>query len=338
MLKVFVPQPLSNVRVLPLLAPPHSGDNRLFQHLPFEEYENIIEQVGTEEECDAFLLPHTITDLRNNETYIEAVLAAAKVMKKRAILFTNQDDPFPLPYADAIIFRPSVYRSTLQSNEIILPALVEDLGNMYGIEPLHKGEKPTVGFVGKADFGGIRAHARYLVKNYLLHSGSRREGAYFRRRALALLKKDSRIVVKAIMRRAFGAHAKTIELPVEQLREEYLENIKQSLFTLAPRGDGNYSLRFYETLSLGRIPILIDTDMILPLEELIPYNEIILRVPYEQLNQLSDIVYDFWNGKRDIEIEDMQKKAREIFLNHLYFPNFLRNVFASEAFKERLLV
>ncbi len=338
MLKFFVPVPFKDVRLLPMLAPPVEGDNRLFQHLPFEEYQGLFEQVDTSEVADAFLLPHNLTDLRHNVGYVEETLAAAKRAGKRVILFASQDDPSPLPYAEAIILRPSVYKSSLGSNEIVIPGIVEDLGKIHGVDPLSKGEKPSVGFVGKAGFDSVTSRFRYFLRNYVLHRGAKKEGMYFRRKALAVMKNDVRLSVRAIVRSTFGAHAKTVGIPIDESRLDYINNIKQSLFTLAPRGDGNYSLRFYETLSLGRIPVLIDTDMHLPLEDSVPYQDIVVRVPHEKLNGISDIVFEYWTSKTEEELVDLQKRAQEVFSSQLYFPVFLRNLFASEKFHKQLAV
>jgi len=54
------------------------------------------------------------------------------------------------------------------------------------------------------------------LKNYVLRHGAKREGLYFRRKALALLAADPRIVLKATKRKRFSAHRASIELPLEQ--------------------------------------------------------------------------------------------------------------------------
>ena len=53
----------------------------------------------------------------------------------------------------------------------------------------------------------------------------------------------------------------------KQLQQEYFDTINNNAFTVCSRGAGNYSIRFYETLRSGRIPVLLDSDMVLPFEE-----------------------------------------------------------------------
>lgn len=332
MRKFYIPELHSSVRTLPLLAPARADDNRLFQHLSFEEYKDSFLPVANIADAEAVLLPHYLPDIRVHTAYLEKVRIEAKEAGKKLIVFTNQDDPSPLDLENAIVLRPSAYASTLAPNEILIPGLVEDLGKAYGVTPLPKGERPSVGFVGKAGFDTLKARLRYLVRNYVQYKGDRREGTYFRRKAISYLSSDARIDVRAILRRRFGAHAKTIELPPEVARREYIENIQNSLFTLSPRGDGNYSLRFYETLSLGRIPLFIDTDTPLPGSDRIPYDTFMVRVPSSDIQKIADITYEFWNGKSEEELAHMQRTARAVFEQELYFPTFIRNLFNSESF------
>lgn len=332
MRKLYVPEPHPSVRTLPVLAPARADDNRLFQHLSFEEYKDCFESVSTIAAAEAVLLPHYLPDIKVHQAYVDQVWLQAKQAGKKVIVFTNQDDPSPVRLENVIVLRPSAYASTLQPNEILIPALVEELGQSYGVTPLPKGERPSVGFVGKAGFDTFKARARYYLRNYLEYKGDRREGTYFRRRAIDLLASDSRIELKAILRKRFGAHAKTIELPPDVARRQYVENIQNSLFTLAPRGDGNYSLRFYETLSLGRIPLFIDTDTPLPLSEQIDYDSFMLRVKGSDIQAIADRTYSFWSSKTEEELIAMQQKARRVFTEQLYFPVFIRKLFASESF------
>jgi hypothetical protein len=64
-----------------------------------------------------------------------------------------------------------------------------------------------------------------------------------------------------------------------ELRRRYLENLNDSQFILCPRGVGLNSIRFFEALRMGRIPVLIADDTKLPLEWLVNYDNFVVRVP-----------------------------------------------------------
>jgi len=49
-----------------------------------------------------------------------------------------------------------------------------------------------------------------------------------------------------------------------QHKEEYLEAIRDSVFTLCPTGSGPNSIRIYEALALGSIPVILTRDLALP--------------------------------------------------------------------------
>ena len=338
MRKFYVPAPYPNLRQIPLLAEPRSDDNRLFQHLPFSEYKNIFEIVSTIYESDAVLLPHYLTDLATRVPYLEVVEHIAHKAGKKLIIFTTQDSPLPITRVNSIIIRPSAYASSLRANEIVAPALVEDLGAIHGVVPFTKGEAPTIGFVGRADFDSFKTRIKYFLRNYVLYTGSHRDGMYFRRAAIRAIQSDTRLSSHIISRRSFGAHRTTLELSPEGSRTEYVESIKNSLFVLAPRGDGNYSLRFYEALSLGRIPILIDTDVMLPFEPELLYDDCIMRIPYSQVGRINEIVWTYWSQKSELELQQSQKKAREMFESYLYYPRFLRVLFDSQKFTDLLKI
>lgn len=47
-------------------------------------------------------------------------------------------------------------------------------------------------------------------------------------------------------------------------RQEFAEHMARTSYVLCPRGCENYSYRAYEALRFGRIPVIIDSDMVLP--------------------------------------------------------------------------
>ncbi len=334
MISAHILPPVPGARILPFLAPPPEGEKRLFQALPFEEYRGLIQEVS-EQEARLLVIPHEYASFKKLPGALEGYLEKARALKKPVLLSAYQDNPAPIRIENAVILRASAYKSTLLKNEVFMPAYVEDLGRTHGTDPLPKGIKPTVGFVGKAGFKDAKEAAKYYLRNYIIRHGVGKEGVYFRRLAMRTLEKDSRVEARFLMRKSFSAHRESIELSPEQARREYVENIKRSLFTLAPRGDGTFSLRFYETLSLGRIPILIDTDMPLPLEDRIAYDEFVVKVPWQKVDRIGDYLMEFFALPEE-ELMRRQQLARKAFETYLYMPRFLSTVL-DEAFLSPIL-
>ncbi len=327
MYKVFIPEYIPNVPIVPFIDEIQQKGSKLFQTLRPEEYKGLFNRVRDINDADVLIAPHEYVFLLKNQSYLDNLLRVAKASNIILIISAYQDDPQPIELPGTVILRPSAYKTTLTKNEIIMPAYVEDIGLKYGYTPIDKNNYPIVSFVGKAGFNSVIEFIKYLIKNYLLYKGAKKQGIFFRRKVLSNLNKDKRISLNVIIRKNYSANKKTVEIPPEQARSEYIKSIKDAHFVLAPRGDGNYSLRFYEILSLGRIPIIIDTDVQLPLYEKINYDDFVVRVPLDKINNTGDYIMTFLNNHSNEQFIFAQKQARKIFKTYLYMPTFLKYFF-----------
>ncbi len=73
-------------------------------------------------------------------------------------------------------------------------------------------------------------------------------------------------------------------------RSEFLEAMGASLTTLCPRGTGFNSVRFFETMCMGRVPILISDGCELPLEGEIDWDSLILRIDEGDIDNIGPIL------------------------------------------------
>ena len=105
--------------------------------------------------------------------------------------------------------------------------------------------------------------------------------------------------------------------------KEFYENIEHNLYTFCLRGSGNFSVRFYETLMMGRIPVLIDTDVRLPLLHEVNWNA--HCVICNESNFIKKIT-DFHNNHSDEELKDIQIKNRALALNELNRQNYFISI------------
>ncbi|MFO0718732.1 MAG: hypothetical protein U0522_01760 [Candidatus Paceibacterota bacterium] len=304
--------------------------NELFQNKDPYLYAGLFNLIDDPENADYFLVPHLWSFIKNKESYLKKICSISSKYNKTMILFAYQDSAEQINIPNTIIFRSSQYKSKLAKNEIIMPAFVEDLGALYGVSFKKRSDKPSVGFVGKAGFESFTHWIKFFIKNVFLLNGPYKNGIYFRLRSMGILKKHSGVFTNFICRSSFSGNLKTIPLDPETARREYVENITQNDFTLSVRGDGNFSLRFYEALSLGRIPLFLDTDCVLPLEDEIFYDDFLLRVDYRDIENLGNELvhsYGLWSEE---EYLIRQKRAREIFEKYLYMPVFIKHTFSRE--------
>lgn len=211
-----------------------------------------ITRARTINECDAIVLPfkYSPDDLR-----VAEFCSLGKEAGKPVISFYNDDNAqvFDLP-SNLILFRTSAEKSKMSLNERIFPVLVPDhkpasfrLGDRI--------DNANVGFCGQIE--GIRGP---IVHKMI----------------------DTWKDFDFVPRSGFWAP----EMSKLAARREYYRHMMNSSFTLCMRGGGNFSYRFYEALSFGRIPILIDTDMELPFEAAaqwsIKWDNHIVRLSYDR--------------------------------------------------------
>ena len=64
-------------------------------------------------------------------------------------------------------------------------------------------------------------------------------------------------------------------------------------YCLSLRGKGNYSFRLYEIFAMGRIPLFIDTDCVLPFEDEIDWKRHCCWVDQSDLGRADEIVAQF---------------------------------------------
>ena len=105
---------------------------------------------------------------------------------------------------------------------------------------------------------------------------------------------------------------------MQGMKNLYSEIMTRNIFSLCPRGKGNYSLRFYETLRAGRIPVLLDTEMVLPCEDRIDWHDAIVckKTPKELMKTILD-----WTENRDLRA--IQMRCREIWEQCARFSSFV---------------
>lgn len=302
-------------------------------------------EIVSEQQADFFLFPYDYNFVLSKpvvRNMFENFIYKARKLNKPLIVFFMGDLDIEFDLTNAVIFRVSSYRFKIKKNEIIVPWPIEDLGKKWKWEELlrPKTEKPTVGFCGFAQLTNPRHLFSYWIKNLYFEIKSvmskndcwlaKRGGIYFRQKAISILKASNKIENNFIIRDYFSGHTSTISKPFATLRDEYIRNLIRSDIILSVKGSGNYSLRFYETLSMGRIPLFIDSESVLPLEETIDYDSFIIRVNFRNLENLVDRAIDFWNSLTPEAYHKKQLLARQYFDSHLNFESCLRILLQKE--------
>lgn len=313
---------------------------RLFLRDILEQYKKpFFEVAPTPEEADFFAVPYEYFDVVDHyPAYLSSVYEKAERAGKKVLLFDYTDyvDRIPKLPLHSVLFRVSVYRHHKQQNELLMPYFVEDLGTRYSIGPKEWNGEPSIGYCGQSDFGTLMRHIRARVKwslsritllvRFDKEPAVHKRGIFWRKKTLAILKRSG-LKADITVRRFYALHQKSGSFNPQEVRSTYVENLRANDFSLCVRGDANASQRFYETLSASRIPLFVDTDCVLPLEEVIDYDKILLRVSWRDLAVFPQKVREFLSTTSATDAIRIEQDARVVYDTYLRIDRFFARVF-----------
>ncbi|WP_157202478.1 exostosin domain-containing protein [Marinilabilia salmonicolor] len=101
----------------------------------------------------------------------------------------------------------------------------------------------------------------------------------------------------------------------------FYNNIRDSDYVLCIRG-GDFSVRIYESLAMGRIPVFINTDCILPYDHLIDWKSHVVWIDERDLSKADEILADFHSSIHPDDFIRMQVDNRELWKKYLSLSGF----------------
>lgn len=219
---------------------------------------DIIPKLNTTESihhADYILVPHPWVSIKNNKAYKDYLLSLSR---STPILMANTDDISPqcdLP--NTLQFRSFLHPRENNHRKIIVPYPVKH--QSFKIRTWKSIPQISfIGFVPKISLGSLTGKSLSFVQSPF------RSSVYLHRklslRKLKRLKNEFKIVCTERDTFTLLPDNKNLNLNIH----EYQENLSQSDYILCPRGFGNVSMRFYETLSSGATPLLIESGTKLP--------------------------------------------------------------------------
>lgn len=336
---------------IPLLYPNlgfTAKSSRLFSSGAFRHYKKpVLEIINDPQKADFLLVPHNYFFVKSNKEYLEKFIFLSKKYNKKIMIFAEGDSDEEIKVPNSIIFRTSQYKCKKKENEIMMPAYVEDLSDVHRFDTRKKiGDVPIIGFCGWAGTENVWSNVKSQIKNFIFRVKeitknnaeytARQQGLLLRKKAIKSLLDSGLIKSNFVIRKSYSGHKKSIELPPQEARKEYIDNMNNSDFILTIKGNGNFSFRFYEALSAGRVPLFINTDCVLPLEEFIDYSSFVLFVDYKKIGRIDKITADFYKNIDEKNFSQMQEAAHAAFENHLRIDKFFEFMFLKNKINEYL--
>lgn len=290
-----------------------------------------IEFVSDARECEYVVFPHRFYWARERPALFAAVKKEAERAGKLLLIDDTADARGPALPRRAIALRYASYRFARAANELIVPLPAEDLLESHfegKLELRQKVTEPSIGFVGWSRIS-LQTHAKAYAKEVPIRLralidnryNSMEKGIFWRQAAMDALSQTSGLHARFVERGIFGGRTDTAEDAVVW-RKEFVENLRDSDYALCVKGDVNVSFRFYEALSMGRIPLLIDTECVLPLEHIVDYRSFCVVVDSRDVDRAGEILMEFHSSCSVEQFEGMQRKAREAYERYLRLDSF----------------
>lgn len=268
----------------------------------------------------------------------------AKKLDKRIIIFCNGDDSRIINWPKhVVVFRFALSRENNSPQELSFPHFHHDIfksnNEMAGLDLRSKKSRPNVGFCGYAppintpyNFQKVKDIVKFGI--YLFFKRKSNNSSTHAVRTLCIIRMifTRKINSNFIIRRSFAFNKYGVLQPggsteksLEQ-RIEYINNIKESDYVLCVRGIANSSIRLYESLCLGRLPLIINTQCIFPAEDFINYNQLGLVVDEKDIIKLPEILKRFHNSISNDEFQKRQIRSREVWLKWLSPKGFYAQI------------
>ena len=288
-------------------------------------------------EADMVLMPygHNLA-LRSAPDLIDLCVAESTRQKKVLIIDGVGDIEYPISLPNTLVLRYGGYRFSRKQNEIIIPLYADDLLEEYcdgRMQIRQKGKKAKIGFSGWAELT-TKQEIRTVIKELPIRVrsifnsryGACKKGIFFRREAIVAISNSSVVDANFLIRHSYSGHSMTASDTVEKLRKEFVDNLLESDYALDVRGDANNSTRLFEILSLGRIPVIIDTERNFPFSDKVDYSSFALIVDFRDIKKLPEKIAEFHKNISHERFAEMQKNARDAYVNYFRVDALTRHV------------
>ena len=88
------------------------------------------------------------------------------------------------------------------------------------------------------------------------------------------------------------------------------------------RGAGNFSIRLFETLAAGRVPVIVDTDLALPCADVVDWQGLGVWIPIGEIDRIDEVVARSHAEDGAEGFEQRQRAARAAFVDVLSAKGF----------------
>lgn len=205
--------------------------------------------------ADYILVPHPWISIRKNREYL---MYLQKLSEFAPLIIANSDDKSPsCNLRNTIELRTFLHPREDIFRKIIFPYPAKSI-NASIRDWKSVPQVSFIGFVPKLSLGSLTSKSKSFLKSPIMSSVYiNRSFSVHKTKAL-----HTKFKIVCITREQFSLLPENSNLKIQI--DEYQRNIRESDYIICPRGFANTSIRFYETLSAGATPVLINSGSQLP--------------------------------------------------------------------------
>lgn len=341
-LKIYIPDEVridSRKKVIPPLYPLLNEEATF--NTDTNKYGNWVSQVNVvndPKEANIMLAAYYLEYYRSNQLIKELAEYHQQAIEAKIlpVYFSSGDQTLTPPLKNYHLYMHGDYKKDASSNRILYPNFFPDPLTKYHNNILSyvysKTMLPECGFCGQAYAGLEKKYfdlARILNQKIRKYFNAWNDdapmfitAAYNRAKILEALQQSEKISSNFLIEKKYRAGAVSAEDKyVSSLR--YFENIQQSLYIICYRGTGNFSIRFYETLAAGRIPVIIRSNDVLPFEDLIDWT-VFPIVPENMIYNADEVIAAFHATHTADTLLALQQHARKLYEDFFAYKGFMQ--------------
>lgn len=259
------------------------------------------------------------------------ILKYYEKLNKPIITWVSGDYTHMVQDGNFILLQHNLHKRRQKNYEYAYPVIIRDpfdYLNFYGVNIASGFKKNRISFCGLANWTLFNSYESFLkelffkIKNRIFNphldlslpvSGMKLRGGL-----LKSFNQNPNLETNLIIRKRKDSSL----ISKGKYKFEYWDNMLSAPFTICIRGNGNFSVRFYETLAIGRIPILIDTDCVLPFDNEINWSKHCIMVKNTDSKKVVESVSILINTMDDNDIVNMQIANRKLWIEKLSFSGF----------------
>jgi len=266
----------------------------------------------------------------------ELILEAANCNKKVLVVTVGDYGAIIPEYPNVLVLRTSGDSLKLNKNNKGIPVFIDDpLLRIYNTKEIkvNYSKHPIIGFCGQTNASLANALKESIkvgirnIKFFLRLSANApqkiQSTTYNRSKVLSVIKKSSKLKANFIERSKYRAGVLTNE-ERNRTELEFYDNMINSNYVICIRGAGNFSVRLYETLAMGRVPIFINTNCLLPLSDEIDWKKHVVWIESYEINKLVEIVLAFHSNLSENEFKQLQLSNRNLWEDKLTLRGFFK--------------